>query len=65
MPSAFAALGMTCGIKMMITCGFVSISTAYLAGQVTLKHPTGKSFPDPGRLLLGEKGYWVVIPLNG
>ena len=64
MPSAFAALGMTCGIVMTITCGFISIITAYLVGQVTLKHPTVKSFPDLGRLLLGKKGYWVTIPLN-
>ena len=59
MPFAFATLGMICGIVMNISFGLITIFTAKLVGQVVIKYPHIKSFPDLGRLWLGKTGYRV------
>lgn len=60
MPSAFAALGMALGIVLTLFFGLISIYMAYILGQVKLNNTDVKSFPDLGRLLFGNPGYWVT-----
>lgn len=59
-PSAFAALGMVCGIILTVGLGLIAIYTSYIVGQVKLRHPEVSHYADAGRLMMGKWGYEIV-----
>lgn len=59
-PSAFASLGMVCGVILTIGLGLVAIYTSYIVGQVKLRHPEISHYADAGRLMMGRWGYEII-----
>ena len=60
MPSAFASLGMVCGVILTVALAFIAIYTSYVVGQVKLSHPEVKHYADAVRLIWGRPGYGLA-----
>jgi hypothetical protein len=60
-PSAFATLGMICGVICCVGIGLIAIYTSYIIGQVKLAFPSVHHYGDVGTLLMGRFGYELFI----
>ncbi|KAK4962681.1 hypothetical protein LTR10_000308 [Elasticomyces elasticus] len=54
LPAAFAAVGMVAGVLLCVGIGLIAIYTSYVVGQVFIKHPDVRHYPDAMRLLGGR-----------
>ncbi|CAG8188759.1 unnamed protein product [Penicillium nalgiovense] len=60
LPSAFATLGMVGGVISSVGIGLLATYASYEVGAVKLKYPEVEHYGDIGRLILGEKGFWII-----
>lgn len=59
-PASFATLGMLGGVISSVGIGLIATYASYEVGAVKLKYPEVEHYGDIGRLMLGEKGFWIV-----
>lgn len=59
-PGSFATLGMLGGVISSVGIGLIATYASYEIGAVKLKYPDVEHYGDIGRLILGEKGFWIV-----
>lgn len=59
-PGSFATLGMLGGVISSVGIGLIATYASYEVGAVKLKYPDVEHYGDIGRLILGEKGFWIV-----
>lgn len=59
-PASFATLGMLGGVISSVGIGLIATYASYEVGAVKLKYPHVEHYGDIGRLILGEKGFWIV-----
>ena len=59
LPSAFATLGMVCGVILCVGVGVVAIYASYVVGQVKPKFPHVAHYVDIGQLMFGRLGYYI------
>lgn len=60
LPAAFSTLGMVAGVISSIVIGLIATYAGYIVGAVKIKYPEIENYPDIGRLLLGETGFWII-----
>lgn len=60
LPAAFSTLGMVAGVISSVVIGIIATYAGYIVGAVKIKYPHVENYPDIGRLLLGETGFWLI-----
>lgn len=60
LPAAFSTLGMVAGVISSVAIGIIATYAGYIVGAVKIKYPHVENYPDIGRLLLGETGFWMI-----
>ena len=60
LPAAFSTLGMVAGVISSVVIGLIATYAGYIVGAVKIKYPEIENYPEIGRLLLGETGFWII-----
>ncbi|KAJ5991622.1 hypothetical protein N7499_004036 [Penicillium canescens] len=60
LPKSFMTLGMVGGVVCSVGIGLIATYASYEVGAVKVKYPEVEHYGDIGRLILGEKGFWII-----